>query len=77
MWKVPVFGVFLVRIFPYSVQMRENADQKTPNMDTFHAVKISENRTNLRKISENETNCLAVKDSGLLKMYNLLVEARC
>ena len=46
-------------------------------MDTFHAVKISENRTNLRKISENETNCLTVKDSGLLKMYNLLVEARC
>ena len=34
MWKVFVFGAFLVRIFTYSVQMRENTDQK--NTDTFH-----------------------------------------
>ena len=26
-WNVSVFGVILVRIFPYSVRMRENADQ--------------------------------------------------
>ena len=47
-WKVSVFGVFLVHILlhsdwirrdtEYSVQMRQNKDQKTPIMDTFHAV---------------------------------------
>ena len=26
-------------IYPYFVWMRENADQKTPNEGTFHAVK--------------------------------------
>ena len=26
-WNVSVFGVILVRIFPYSVRMRENVDQ--------------------------------------------------
>ena len=31
---------FLVRIFPYSVRIRENADQKkTPYLETFYAVK--------------------------------------
>ena len=30
---------FLVRIFPYSVKIRENMDQKkTPYLDTFHVV---------------------------------------
>ena len=50
-WKVSVFGVFVVRIFlnsnwirrdtkylSVSVRIRENTDQKTPNTDTFHAV---------------------------------------
>ena len=34
-WKVSVYGVFRVRIFPHlgSIQIR-----KTPNTDTFHAV---------------------------------------
>ena len=27
-WKVSKYGVFLVCIFPYSVQMQENVDQK-------------------------------------------------
>ena len=27
-WKESKYGVFLIRIFPYSVQMRENTDQK-------------------------------------------------
>ena len=52
--KVSVFGVFwsvfssiwteygeIRSISPYSVRMRDNTDQKTPNMDTFHAVLIS------------------------------------
>ena len=40
-WKVYFFSVFQVCIFPYSVRMRENTDQKTPNTDTFHAVNSS------------------------------------
>ena len=39
-WKVTVFGVFLVLIFPYLVQMRENTTKKTPNTDTFCAVRF-------------------------------------
>ena len=52
--KVSVFGVFwsvfssiwteygeIRSISPYSVRMRNNTDQKTPNTDTFHAVLIS------------------------------------
>ena len=31
----------ILRISPYSVRMRENTDQKTPNMDIFYAVKMS------------------------------------
>ena len=34
-WKVSVFGVFLVRIFPYSVQMCENTDQKNSEYGHF------------------------------------------
>ena len=34
-WKVSIFRVFLVRIFPHSNQIRT---RKTPNTDTFHAV---------------------------------------
>ena len=34
-WKVSVFGVFLVRIFP---QCEKILTIKTPNTDTFHAV---------------------------------------
>ena len=50
-WKVSVFGVFLVRIFPhsdwirrYGVSFRIQSEwgkirtRKTPNTDTFHAV---------------------------------------
>ena len=40
-WKVSVLGVFLVRIFPHLdwiLRMWENADQKTPNTDTFYTV---------------------------------------
>ena len=37
-WKMSVFIVFLVRIFPHLDWIRENRDRKTPNMDTFHAV---------------------------------------
>ena len=36
-WKVSVFGVFLVRIFLHSEWVRT---RKTPNMDTFYAVKF-------------------------------------
>ena len=39
-WKVTVFGVFLVLFFPYWVQMRENTTRKTPNTDTFCAVRF-------------------------------------
>ena len=35
-WKVSVFGVFMVRIFRHSDWMWT---RKTPNTDTFHAVK--------------------------------------
>ena len=44
-WKEPVFGVFLVRIFPhldwilrislYSLQMRENTDQNNSEYELF------------------------------------------
>ena len=37
-WRVSVFGIILVRIPPYSVQMRENADHNNSNTDTFFAV---------------------------------------
>ena len=35
---------------PYSVQMRENADQKTPNMDTFHVVDCSVENSSSEKL---------------------------
>ena len=34
-WKMPVFGVILVLIFPYSVRMRENTDQNNPEYGHF------------------------------------------
>ena len=34
-WKVSVFGVILVRIFPYSVQMRKNVDQNNSEYGHF------------------------------------------
>ena len=34
-WNVFVFGVFLVRIFPYSEQMRKNTDQKNSEYRLF------------------------------------------
>ena len=34
-WKVSVFGVILVRIFPYSVQMWENTDQNNSEYGLF------------------------------------------
>ena len=34
-WKVSVFGVFLVRIFPYSVRMLENTDQRNSEYEHF------------------------------------------
>ena len=42
-WKVSVFGVFLVRIFPHSDWIRRDTERygKTPNTDTFHAVSLS------------------------------------
>ena len=52
-WKVSVFGVILVRIFPhcisctispYSVRMRENADQNSFEYELFlHSVKAPKN----------------------------------
>ena len=36
-WKVSVFGVLLVRIFPHLDWIRT---RKTPNRDIFHAVKL-------------------------------------
>ena len=59
-WKLSVFGVFLSefphirteygeirRISQYSVRMWENADYKTPNTDTFHAVTAAFNVSTL------------------------------
>ena len=81
-WKVSVFGVFLVRIFPhldwileivrispYSVEMRENTDQKTLNTDTFHEPCVLTcssvhysisvyNVTTLKAIKKNSKYCL-------------------
>ena len=48
-WKVALFGVFLVHIFPHSDWIRRDTEwkvsecekirnRKNPNMDTFHAV---------------------------------------
>ena len=34
-WKVYVFAVILVRIFPYSVQMRKNVDQNNSEYGHF------------------------------------------
>ena len=34
-WKVSAFGVILVHIFPYSVRMRENADQNNSKYEHF------------------------------------------
>ena len=51
-WKMSLFGVFLVRIFPhfgYSVSLqiqsksRKIRTRKTPNTDTFHAVVLKQN----------------------------------
>ena len=39
--KVSKYGIFLVRIFPYSLQIREIRTRKTPYLDTFHAVLVS------------------------------------
>ena len=36
-WKVSIFGVFMVRIFPHLEWIRT---RKTQNMDTFHTVLI-------------------------------------
>ena len=42
-WKLSVFGVFLDRIFPYLVQMRENTDQKkSENGHFLRSVKLSQ-----------------------------------
>ena len=39
--KVSKYGVFLVRTFPYSVQIREkNGPKKTPYLNTFHVVNL-------------------------------------
>ena len=42
--KIEIMYQFL-KATPYSVQMRENTDQKTPNTDTFHVVIINCNLT--------------------------------
>ena len=50
MWKVPVFGVVLVRIFPHSDWIQRDAESKcgkvrtriTPNTDTFYAAQLSD-----------------------------------
>ena len=34
-WKVSVFGVFSVRIFPHLVRMQENTDQKNSEYRHF------------------------------------------
>ena len=34
----PPYSDWILRISPYSIQMRENMDQKNSNTDTFHAV---------------------------------------
>ena len=43
-WKVSVFGVILVRIFPsissHSVQMQENMDQGNSEYEHFYVVTI-------------------------------------
>ena len=50
-WEVPVFGIFLVRIFPHLVWIRRVTEYirfqcekirtiKTPEKDTFHAVRF-------------------------------------
>ena len=56
--KVFLFGVFLVRIFPYlgsispySVQMREIWTRKTPNTDTFYAVCAVSQANHFRPVS--------------------------
>ena len=36
----PEYGDLLCKS-PYLVQIRENTDQKTPNMDTFYAVRVT------------------------------------
>ena len=40
LWKVSIFGVFLVRILPYSVRMRKNEDQKNSEYEQLHAVYV-------------------------------------
>ena len=39
LWKVSVFGVFMVRFFPHSNWIRT---RKNPNTDTFHPVTLCE-----------------------------------
>ena len=72
-WKVSVFGVFLVRIFQhldwisvfrYSISLHIQSEcgkirtRKIPNTDTFHAVQ-SAYKTNLSEVTleENKANC--------------------
>ena len=47
-WKVPIFGVFLVCIFPDLDWIRT---RKAPNTDTFHAVSHNPNKKNYLKLS--------------------------
>ena len=64
-WKVSVFRVYLVRIFPhldwYGVSPRIQSEcgkiqtRKTPNMDTFHAVQVTAQKM---KISVKKTGFL-------------------
>lgn len=42
--KVSVIEIFLIRIFPYSVKLRENKNQKNSQYRHFHAVMIFRDR---------------------------------
>ena len=56
-WKVSVFWVILVRISPYSVRMRENADQN--NSEYGHFLRSEQHNSNLT--SENLIKTIFLK----------------
>ena len=60
-----LFAFILVRIFPYSVQMRENADQNNSEYWHFPAFKTKQNKHVGKKAS-----CKKLYNLSLVHLFN-------
>ena len=67
------FGILKTKeircISPYSVQMRENTDQKTSNMDTFHTVIFFNSQDQLPILF---ITVIILKELNLLRDFDLI-----